>query len=294
MGIGELYALICALLWASAVVLYKHAGESMTANSLNLIKNVIGVSLLVPTATMLEGFVLPQLSAAQWGILIASGYFGIAVADSWYLQALRHLGAGRTAIVASLYSPFVIILSLIFLGERLAWWKWIGFCMVMIGILVVVYQRHYQHLDRQQLIRGVPLAAASVFLTAGGIVAMKPILDTDGFFWLVTLRLAAGTLGLILYLASRRQLLRTLSAMRTEQHKWRTIIIASVCGTYLAMIFWLAGFKYANASVASVLNETSTVFIVLMAWLFLKEDLSTRKLAGVVITFAGVVIFIGA
>jgi len=294
MGIGEIYALTCALLWASAVIMFKHSGNSMSANSLNLIKNVIGVALLVPTALLVEGAVLPNLNSWEWFIVIVTGCFGIALADSWYLQALRHLGAGRTAIVGSLYSPFIIILSIIILHERLAWWKWSGFVLVLTGILIVVYQKQYQQVDRKELIKGFSLAASSVFLTALGVVLMKPVLDNQGFFWIITLRLLAGTLGLIFFLVLRKQLLHTIAVMREQPHDWRTILIASFFGTYLAMVFWLAGFKYTNASVASVLNETSNIFIVLMAWLFLKEPLGKRRVFGVAITFLGILIFIAA
>jgi len=196
MGIGEFYALVCALLWASAVVLYKYIGDSLSANTLNLVKNIIGLSLLLPTALIFEGLALPALSLNEWLIVIASGYFGIAVADTWYLQALRYLGAGRTAIVASLYSPFVVILSIIFLGEQLAIWQWLGFVMVLSGIMVVVYQRHYRDVDTRLLYKGILLAACSVLLTAAGVVAMKPILANDGFFWMVSLRLLAGVMGM--------------------------------------------------------------------------------------------------
>ena len=53
------------------------------------------------------------------------------------------------------------------------------------------------------------------------------------------------------------------------------------------MLFWLAGYKYTSASVASVLNETASIFILLFAWLLLKEPLGRRKLAGVACTFCG-------
>lgn len=292
-NLGEVFALICALMWATAVVLYKYAGDSMSANSLNLVKNVLGLLLLVPTAFLLEGLTLPALSVNQWVILIASGYFGIAVADTWYLMALRNLGAGRTAIVASLYSPFVVILSMVFLGEQLQPWQWLGFALVLVGILVVVYQRHYQDIDPKERLRGVLLAAASVFLTAAGVVAMKPILNTDGFFWMVSLRMLAGVLGMLAVLAMRRQILSTWSLICTDEHPWKVIILASVCGSYLALLFWLAGFKYADASVASVLNETANVFIVILAWMFLGESLTKRKLLGVALTFTGVLAFLG-
>ncbi len=290
---GEVFALVCALLWASAIIIFKQVGESMSANTLNLVKNLIGLSLLLPTAVLVEGFVLPQLSPQDWGILIVSGYFGIAVADTWYLLALRNLGAGRTAIVASLYSPFVVLLSIVFLAEQLAAWQWLGFVLVLAGILIVVYQRNYQSIDRKALFIGITLAASSVFLTAAGVVAMKPLLVNSGFFWMVSLRMLAGIVGMLIFLGLRRQLRSTYRAVRHGEHNWRGIATASFLGSYLALLFWLGGFKYADASVASVLNETANIFIVVMAWLFLQEGLSSRKIWGASMTFAGVLVFLG-
>lgn len=290
---GEVFALVCAIMWASAVVLYKHVGESMSANTLNLVKNCIGLSLLVPTALIFDGVGLPSLTLIEWLILIASGYFGIAVADTWYLQALRNLGAGRTAIVASLYSPFVVLLSILFLHESLAFWQWLGFVMVLAGILVVVHQRNYRSVESSTLIKGIGLAAASVFLTACGVVAMKPILENDGFFWMVSLRMLAGVIGMLIFLRLRGQVVTTCEAIFKGNHRWLHIVFASVIGSYLALLFWLGGFKYADASVASVLNETANIFIVLMAWLFLKEELTKRKIIGAALTFIGVIVFLG-
>ena len=293
MGIGELYALVCALCWALAVILFKHAGNSLTANGLNLTKNVIGLSLLIPTAWLIEGLSLPVLTNLEWLILIVSGYFGIAVADTWYLQALRMLGAGRTAIVASLYSPFVVLLSIIFLYETMVGWQWLGFVLVLLGVLIVTYQKGDQIIDKVQLFKGVAFAAASVFLTAASVVAMKPILSNDGFFWLVSLRMLAGIVGMLIYLAAVNKLASIVADLTHKKHKWLTIVGASVFGTYLAILFWLAGFKYADASVASVLNETSNVMIVLFAWLLLKEALTLTKVVGALFTFIGVLIFMG-
>ena len=290
---GEVFALVCALMWATAVVLFKYVGESMSANTLNFVKNILGLLMLVLTAVVVEGFALPSLTYTEWGILIASGYFGIALADTWYLQALRNLGAGRTAIVASLYSPFVVMLSIVFLGETLARWQWLGFAMVLAGILVVVYQRNHQEIDQKVFMSGVVLAACSVFLTAAGVVAMKPILENDGFFWMVGLRMLAGVIGMLIFLVVKGRLTPTLVEVRDGDHRWKLIIFASIAGSYLSLLFWLGGFKYADASVASVLNETANIFIVLMAWLFLRESLSKRKIVGVVLTFSGVLVFLG-
>lgn len=293
MGIGEVYALVCAVVWASAVVMYKHVSETMTANTLNLTKNVIGLGLLLPTALLVEQLNIPQLPWQTWLIVAASGYVGIALADTLFIQALRVIGASRTAVVASLYSPFVVLLSILFLGERLNVWQGLGFVMILAGILTVIYQRSKQEVDLPLLIKGAAMAAFSVFLTAGGVVAMKPVLSNDSFFWLVTFRMAAGVLGMLLYISVRGKLVATYCSVFKQSHQWGAIITASVLGAYLAMLLWLAGFKYTSASIASVLNETSSIFIVLMAALFLKEPLTVRKILGVGLAFSGVLVFLG-
>jgi len=98
---------------------------------------------------------------------------------------------------------------------------------------------------------------------------------------------------MVIYLRVTKRLQPIIEDVRNKKHKWGVIFLASIFGTYLAIIFWLAGFKYADASIASVLNETSNVMIVLLAWLFLKEALTLSKVAGAIFTFIGVLVFMG-
>ena len=58
------------------------------------------------------------------------------------------------------------------------------------------------------------------------------------------------------------------------------------------MMLWLAGYRYTQASVASVLNETAAVFIVLLAWRFLGEGIDLRRIVGVAMSFLGVVLMV--
>ena len=118
MGWGEFFALSSALTWALAVILLRRSGETLPAFELNLFKNCFGLTLMIPTILLVDGWVLPDYTAMELLLVFVSGLFGIAVADTWYLNALNIMGASRTGIVSSLFSPFVIFLSVIFLGER--------------------------------------------------------------------------------------------------------------------------------------------------------------------------------
>lgn len=290
-GLGELFALSSAICWATAIILFKHSGETLSASALNLFKNILATFLLVPTALFVEGIQLPQLDAYQWTIVAISGFIGIALSDTWYFLALRKVGAGNTAIVSSLYSPFVIVLSVLFLNETLHWTQFIGFLMVLIGIILVTWQRNRKNVDTPVLWQGLALAAGAVFLNAVGVVMVKRILEGDGFFWVISLRLIGGILGSIGLLLISQKLVKVIHEIK-QPRDWRILIIASVLGTYISMILWLSGYKYTDAIIASVLNETSVLFIVLFAWIFLKEEVSRRRLTGVVLAFLGVLVFV--
>jgi drug/metabolite transporter (DMT)-like permease len=62
---------------------------------------------------------------------------------------------------------------------------------------------------------------------------------------------------------------------------------AAFFGSYLSLIMWTGGMKYAKASVAAVLNQLNTIFIVIIAAVFLRERLTGWKVLAVVLAFLG-------
>ncbi len=290
-GLGQIMALSCAVCWALAVIMLRRSGESMPAFELNLFKNFLGLVLMLPTVGWFYGLDMPQFSLAELAIALFSGFLGIAVADTWYLRALNLMGASRTGIVASLFSPFVIVLSVVFLGERLWGWQVVGFALVMCGVLLVSWRQKHASVDAEQVSKGVLFAAGGVFMMALGIVMVKGILETRPFLWVVTIRLAGGVAGMLLYLHLRGRWGRLVTTFRQPQ-PWLWIVLGSLMGTYISMMLWLAGYKLLPASQASILNETGSAWIVLFAWLMLGETINLRRLMGLVLTFSGVVVML--
>jgi len=290
-GWGEFFALASAFSWAWAIILFRKAGDSLPPFELNLFKNLLGFSLVLPTLAIVEGYQLPAFSLEELGITLLSGFLGIAVADTWYLRALGLMGASRTGIVASLLSPFVVMLSILFLGESLRGWQIVGFALVMGGILLVTWRQKRREVDAEQLKQGVLYGVGAVFLMAIGVVMVKVILEERPFLWATELRLVGGIAGMVIYLSLRGRLATVWNRFR-QPLPWRHILPASVLGAYLSMMMWLAGYKFISASEASVLNETANAWIVLLAWLVLGESIGYRKVAGLLLTSVGVIIML--
>ncbi len=292
MAWGEVFALSSALAWALAVVLFRRSGETLPAFELNLFKNCLGFALMIPTVFLFDGLNPPSYTYTELGVVITSGLIGIALADTLYFRALNLMGASRMGIVASLFSPFVILLSTVFLGERFGSWQWLGFLMVMGGVVLVTWYGHRSTINAENVRKGVIIAVISVFMMAVGIVMVKEILANRPFLWTVGLRLTGGIVGMIIYMLVRGQWQRVIQNFRQPQ-PWGTVVFASFLGAYLAVILWMAGYRLIDASVASVLNSTNTAFIVILAWWILNEQINRRKLIGISLTLGGVMVMLG-
>jgi drug/metabolite transporter (DMT)-like permease len=291
MGWGEFFALSSALTWALGVILLRRSGESLPPFELNLFKNCFGLLLMIPTLLIFSSLEIPAYTISEWFIVFASGLLGIALADTLYLQALNAMGASRTGIVASLFAPFVILLSTLFLGERMAAWQWLGFFLVIMGVLLVTWRVNRSEVDSAHVRKGAFLGAAAMFFMAVGVVMVKDILETQPFLWTLNLRMAGGVAGMFVFILVRGRWASTIASYRRPQ-PWGTVLTASFLAAYLSLMMWLAGYKLIDASVAAVLNETNGAFIIILAWLMLGEKISRRKLAGISLTLSGVLVMI--
>ena len=70
-----------------------------------------------------------------------------------------------------------------------------------------------------------------------------------------------------------------IASFRGSEHK-TMIYFASFLSTYVALVLWVAGYKYNKASVAAALNQTSTIFTVIFAALILKEKIGNQNKEG--------------
>ncbi len=285
-SLGEILALASGLAWAVAVVLFRVSGRSIHPVGLNLGKNVLGLALIAPTVLLLGESLLPSVPFSTTGLLLLSGVLGIAVSDTLFFHALNRLGASLTAIVDCFYSPFVIAFSFVLLGERLSLVQLGGAALVVSAILTVSKEGKLERIGRKDLALGIVYGILAMFFVALGIVMVKPVLGSVSVVWATLVRMAGGTVALALLvpvLRSRRSVLSPLFNRRN----WKVLFPAAFFGSYLSLILWTGGMKYAKASVAAVLNQLNTIFIVIIAAVFLKERLTGWKVLAVVLAFVG-------
>ncbi|KPL00044.1 MAG: hypothetical protein AMJ91_05605 [candidate division Zixibacteria bacterium SM23_73_3] len=287
--LGEILAISCALIWATAVILFRKSGETVPPLGLNLFKNVLALVLFVPTSLVLGVALLPDASLNDYLLLLASGVLGLALADTLFFKSLNLLGAELSAIVDCLYSPFIIGLSVLFLYERMTGLQIFGVFLIISAVLGVSGIGDRKHISRHDLILGVLFGILAMAFMAVGIVMIKPLLDRSPLLWVVEVRLFAGCVGLGIYLLFHPGGKKIISSVLSVRN-WQYMLPGSFLGAYLSMIVWMGGMKYTQASIAAALNQTSNVFIFVLAAIFLREPVNAIRIIAIILAFSGAVI----
>ena len=296
--LGETCALLAALNWALALVLFKRSGESMQPLSLSLFKNVVAGVLLAATLPMVailmpdvgEGMAsLRTLSSWDLLILVVSGIIGIAIADTILFYSLNMIGVGLLTIMECAYTPSVIFFAWLFLAETIGTRHYVGGGLVLFGVFLSSKHAPPPGRTRATLLWGMFLGALSVSMMAFGIVIAKSILARTSVLSATMIRLIGGTLvlGVLLALSPKRS--AYYSVFRPSA-SWRVCIPASILGTYFAMIFWIAGYKFTEAGIAAILNQTSTILALIFAAVILKEPFTRRKTTAAALALAGLAV----
>ena len=285
--IGEVLSVLAALIWAVSVVLFRISGRELKPLALNFFKNIVAVVLLLATLLVARQSLFHDAPLLDYVLLALSGILGVAVADTLFFKSLNIVGAGLSQIVSLTYSPFVILFTFVFLGERLTIGDLAGATLILVGVLLTISRGSTSDVSAHDLRVGIGLATLSVALMALAVTLAKPVLDRSPVLWSTTIRLLAGVVALVLLTVvspRRRYLWSTLRPSRS----WKVAIPAAILGAYVAMIVWVAGMKYTQASTASILNQTSAVFVLPLAAILLHERVTLRKLAAVAMAVGGV------
>jgi drug/metabolite transporter (DMT)-like permease len=288
---GEVCAMLAPLCWAVAVILYRRSSE-LPALSMNLFKSGVAIALLLVTMALTGTGIPLDRSWADWARLVVSGVLGLAVADTLLFEGLRRVGAARVALVDTTYAPMMVGMSWLFLGETLRPAFLVGAVAVLIGVSLATLDLRAAFARGQgHVLVGMLYAFGAIVGTALGVMLSKPVLERSALVEVTFTRLVAGNVALLLFVAARGQW-EELRLAYTPAPVWKNLLPASIVGTYLSLLFWLGGFKWGDASVAAVLNQLATVYILALARLVLDETLHRRQIAGAGLAALGALVIV--
>lgn len=286
-----MYAAGSALVWSFSLILMRIAGHQVSPIPLTFFKNTLAFFLVVISLIVFGEPLFVRLEPYDYWRLVLSAVLGIAVADTMVAAALNRLGASLQALADCAYAPSIAFVGFIMFGEILSTFEIIGGICVVFGVFVGATVTS-EIKNPKDLWVGVLLAAGAHVVMAVGILMVRDIFRQESLIWVCSFRFFIGAVAMYIYAVFRFQgrVAETLFVGFLRRDMWRTMIPMAVLGPFLATLLWVAGFKYLEAGRAAIFNQLSTVFIIILAYFFLGEKITLRKMVGVVLALAGTVL----
>jgi drug/metabolite transporter (DMT)-like permease len=289
---GEIAALVAAVLWAFASVVYGRVGAYIPPLHLNLIKAIIAIIFLFITVAA-TGELSLVIAPIPLCLLLLSGIVGIGLGDTAFLAGINTLGARRLLLMETLAPPMTAVLALIFLKERLNVSAWCGVLLTILGVAWVISERTPENKTYSSFpLRGVIFGLlAAVANAVGAVLSRAALVNTNiNPLWAALLRLSAATVFLLPLIAWQQNKSKTSILSYFPRFSVVTATcFAAFCGTYLGIWLQQTAIKLAPAGIASTLLQTSPIFILPLA-LLTGEKVSIRATAGVLIAVAGIAV----
>ena len=284
---GALCALASALAWAVTSLLVRRFDAVCNMMTINAVRiSASGVVLLALSLTGAARAELAAMSLTTWILVASSTVLAAGIGDSIFFECTKILGLGRAMTLAMMYPLMAAAFATAFLGETVTLRQIAGAVITLAGLVLIVTARSDHGGGHRHLWLGV-LASVVVAITwAASAILMKPAmqelspLTAQGirlpivavFLWLMPWSRS----GLPALAASGRSMLGPLAMMSAI--------------TAVSSMTWVAGLKYSDVVVATVLSSTSPMFALALGAMFLGERLTPFAVAGALLTIAGIVV----
>ena len=302
---GILAAFIATICWAGSVFPFTKAGRLMTVQSMNLIRLVLGTTLVLITAMILDKdffsiFYFSHLNGWIW--LGISGIMALGIGDYFGLRMYTILSPRYGSVLTTLSPAMALLMGIILLNEQMNWIGIFGMAITVTGVMSMSLGRKERSSipdhGHGSVFKGIIFGIISAFCNGAGLAFSKkgflanadhPIHPITGSF----IRFLIATIIVILFMLIFKKIGANISNIRKQPKNILGYAIGGVVlGPLLAVSFAMIAIQYINVAVAQTIFALVPVVALIISYFVYKEKLTRNALAGVIIAIIGVCILI--
>ncbi len=282
--LGITLALLSAVASGVSVVAVGRHSQKSNAFNMSMMISAVGLLILWPLAFILTDFSVANLEGVA--LFALGGLLTPGLVRLFYYNGLKKLGTQVNSSIFSIYPLYTAFLAVFFLSEILTLQNWIGIISITIGVIIVELSFQANNGNNKSLKRNL-ISPIMGGLTLG-LSAILRKFALDLFNAPVFGVAVAYTFSFLLYtimLVSFRQRKQELSLKRDLHLFW----LAGV-GQAISWILSFYALSLENASLITPLLSTEPLFVVLLAYVYLRgqETVSFKLGAGIILTCIGV------
>jgi drug/metabolite transporter (DMT)-like permease len=279
-------AVFCWLLSAGVYIAAKWVAPEMPPWALCFWRLALACAILLPIVHHHHGAMIALVKSRALEVLVI-GAIGLTLCQGMIFTGLNYTDATTAGIIMALSPIMTMVLARFVLGEPLGVWKALGALLALCGMVVIVARGDLAALLRLQFSPGELWIVGSALCWGLYTVLLRRSKFGIELLPMVVLLLGAGALAALpLYLWE------LVNGERSALHMNGLLALAYVAGPGGALMYYLynRSVETLGAGRASMLLYLQTVFVALLAYLFLGESLHDYDLAGAAFIIAGLVL----
>ena len=285
--LGELSALLTAVLWSGTSIAFASASEKIGSLQLNINRMIFASLFLIATIIILGyGF---ELSNTQFLNLVISGVIGLVIGDSFLFKSYQLIGARISMLLMALSPAMSAVLAFIFLNERISFLGISGIFVTISGIAIVVLERNIYSKYSITTV-GIFYGVLGAMGQAGGLIFAKfAFLEGHITGFIATfIRVFSSVIIFLPIMLLLKKYKNPYKLFNKNKSALGVTIVGTILGPFLGITFSLIAIENTKVGIAATLMSTMPIIMLPMVKYFYKEKLTWRAIIGAVIAVAGV------
>lgn len=242
------------------------------------------VSVAILAYSLLTGsFEIPNLAPVWFNMIIMILFY--SAGSVFIYQAFKDSPASEVSILFSSSSAWAVVSALLFLGEKLNILNIIGIISIILGVIVINYQKSNWKFERGHLFALLGAAMFGIAFTNDAFI-LNLYKSVPPYIFLAFILPA---IAILLYKPS---LTKSLPHYFSKEIFGKLILTSSIYAISAITIFaaYKAGGK---ASAINPISQSSVVLTVIMSYFFLNEkDKLFQKIIGSILVFGGALLLV--
>jgi drug/metabolite transporter (DMT)-like permease len=283
---GPAMAIVGVLGFSFKAILIKlaYAWTSIDAVTLLALRMIYATPFFLLMALWSTRRGTPPMERRDWIAILWLGFVGYYLASLVDFMGLQYVTAALERLMLYLYPTIVVVISAIFLKQRITGRILLALALSYAGILLVFARDLSLAGDSHALWLGGALVFASSFLYALYLVGAGPVIARLGSMRFIAVAMLTSALFVFLQFAATRPLSALAEPMRIHLLSLAMAVFSTVLPTYLVA----EAIKRIGANRTSLVGSLGPVFTIALGFWILGEPLHWVQLGGAALVLAGV------
>jgi drug/metabolite transporter (DMT)-like permease len=287
--LGEIAALITAVLWSITSIVFTEASLKVGSLLVNVTRLILAFVYLTITILVMQFDI--NMSFSQFMNLAISGFIGLVFGDGFLFKSFQYIGARISMLIMALVPAMSTLMAFVFLGETITFIAVIGIFITLFGIAIVVLERGNKIEGKTNIsFRGIFYGFLGAVGQAVGIIFAKQAFiegPINGFV-ATQVRIVSSLIFFLPLFAFVKQIKHPVKIFRADSKAFLFTSIGSLVGPFLGITFSLIAISNTKVGVASTLMATVPIIMLPLVHFYYKEKLTLISIFGALIAVFGI------